>query len=223
MPAPGKLRIVIEERPDPVITPNQSIISIREENNTIDVTYTYANLDAATLSTNQILHQEGLPNDPSATYIIVSSQSNQNITTSPGSFELHIVSNGLANQLDKVIPISIGTNTFNMPIDFRSRPQTADWTETTPNWTVPVQITKAMILAHCSDFDGDTITEWAWESGSDPNVEYNGAPYVGGTFINLDDIDANGFYYIPENNPNGYFVEYPHRVKDATGLITSLT
>lgn len=223
MPVPGKLRLIVQKRPDPVVTPQSAIISIREENNNQDVNFTYSNLNAATLTTNQILYQEGLPNDPSATYIVVVSPNAQNISTSPGTFTLRIVSNGTASQLDKNVPITIGTNApFNVSIDFRSRPDTQDWTEQTSNWTIPIQITKAMILAHCSDFDGDTIVQWAVDSGNDPNFRYNGAPYVGGTFINLDDIDANQFWYIPENNPNGYFVEYTHRVKDSTGLITKL-
>lgn len=219
----GKLRLIIKKKPDPIVTANSAIISVREENNTQDVTFTYQNLAAATLTTNQILYQEGLPNDPSSTYVVIGSQSNQNITTSPGSFELHIVSNGMAAQLDKVIAITIGANTFNVSIDFRSRPDTVDIIKETPSYVQPIIITKQDILDHCSDFDGDAIIEWALDCFGNTDFVYNGAPYVPGTFIPLNVIDANGFSYVPVNNPLGYTIEYPHKVKDSTGLITKLT
>lgn len=218
----GKFRLVVNRKPDPIITPNNPIISIREENNAQDITFTYQNLAAAQLTNNQILYQEGLPNDPSSTYIIVSSQNNQTITTSPGSFELHIVSNGTATQLDKTIQITIGANVFNIVVDFRSRPDTVDMVKETPNWTIPIIVTKQDILNHCSDFDGDEIKEWALLCGSNTDFIYDGAQYVSGTMIPLDLIDQKGFSYVPINNPLGYYVEYPHLVKDSTGLITKI-
>ena len=216
----GKLKLVIHQKPEGIVIPNTEIVSVREENNAQDITFTYQNLDDAALTNGQILYQEGLPNDPSATYIIVASQNNQIITTSPGSFELHIVSNGLANQLDKIIPITIGANTFNITIDFRSRPNTVDMIKETPSWVQPIIVSRQDILNHCSDFDGDEIKEWALDCFGNNDFVYNGVPYVPGTFIPLPLIDQNGFSYVPVNNPLGYQIEYPHKVKDATGLIT---
>lgn len=218
----GNLRLRIHRKPDKVITPRAVITSIRQENNSADYVFDYANLDAASLTTNQILYQEGIPNDPSATYIVVASSYNQNITISPGSFELRVVSNGVANQLDKNIPISVGANTFNLSIDFQSRPETMFMEKDTPNWTIPIIVTKQDILNHCSDFDGDTIERWGLVCGNDPNFVYNGAQYISGTMIPLDTIDSLGFSYVPVNQPLGYDVEYPHLVQDSTGLITKL-
>lgn len=220
--AAGKFRLTVHRKPDKVITPRGEITSVREENNSADYTFDYQNLDPATLSTNQILYQEGIANDPTATYIVVASSYSQNIGTGNGSFELRMVSNGTKTQLDKTIPITIGTNSFTMTINFMSRPETILMEKDTPNWTIPIIITKQDILDHCSDFDGDEITKWGVECGADPNFVYNGQQYVGGTLVNLDTIDALGFSYVPYNQPLGYTVEYPHLVGDATGLITKL-
>lgn len=220
--ASGKLKIVVKKKADPIVTQNVPIISVREENNVQDVTFSYQNFDAANLTNNQILYQEGLPNDPSQTYIVIASQNNQIIGTSPGSFDLHFVSNGVGDQLDKTINLTIGTNIFSVYIDFRSRPDTDNILKEVPNYTVPVIISQQDILDHCSDFDGDQIMEWALQCGSDPNFSFGGQPYVSGTFLPMNQIDTQIFKYTPEVNSNGYTVEYPHLVKDSTGLITRL-
>ena len=217
-----KLPLKGGKKPDKIITPRSVITSIREENNSGDYIFDYQNLDVASLGVNQVLYQEGVPNDPTATYIVVSSSYAQNITTSNGSFELRVTSNGVANQLDKILPITIGTNSFNINIDFQSRPKTILMEKDTPNWTIPIVVTKQDILNHCSDFDGDAIVKWGLECTGDPNFVYNGQPYVPGTMIPLDTIDALGFSYVPYNQPLGYSIEYPHLVQDATGLITKL-
>lgn len=220
--AAGNFRLRIHRKPDKVITPRNSIVSVREESNSGDYVFDYENLDVANLTINQILYEEGIPNDPSSTYIVVASSYNQNITTSPGSFELRVVSNGIANQLDKNIPITIGTNTFTLSIDFQSRPKTILMEKDTPNWTIPIVVTKQDILNHCSDFDGDAIERWGLVCGADTNFVYNGAQYVSGAMIPLDTIDSLGFSYVPINQPLGYNIEYPHLVQDSTGLITKL-
>jgi hypothetical protein len=221
MPA-GNFKLTVHKKPDKVVTPRTEIISIRKENNSGDYIFDYSNLDAANLTTNQILYIEGIANDPTNTYIVVASSYSQNIGTSSGSFELRIVSNGVGTQLDKNIAVTIGTNTFNISIDFRSRPETVLMEKTTPNWTLPIVVTKQDILNHCSDFDGDAIVKWGLMCGTDPNFVYNGAPYVANTMIPLDTIDTLGFSYVPINQPLGYVVEYPHLVEDSTGLITKV-
>lgn len=218
----GNFRLTVHKKPDKVITIRQQVISIREDNNSADYVFDYQNLDAATLTTNQILYQEGVANDPVNTYIVVASSYNQNIGTGNGTFELRIVSKGSKTQLDKIIPVSIGTNNFNIAIDFRSRPDTTFMEKSTPNWTIPIILTKQDILDHCSDFDGDEIVEWGLKCGGDTNFIYNGQQYIADTMIPLDTIDQLGFSYVPDNNPLGYSVEYPHYVKDATGLITKV-
>lgn len=220
--AAGNFRLTVHRKPDKSVVARSTIISIRQENNSGDYVFDYSNLDATSLNTNQIFYQEGIPNDPTSTYIVVASSYSQNITTGTGSFELRIVSNGTETQLDKIIPITIGTNTFNITIDFRSRPETILMEKDTPNWNTPIIVTKQDILDHCSDFDQNTITHWALDCGTDPNFVYNGSQYISGTMIPLDTIDSLGFSYVPVNNPLGYSVEYPHLVKDSTGLITKI-
>ena len=220
--AAGKLKIVIHKKPDKEIIARSVITSVREENNSGDYIFDYNHLDAANLTTNQVLYQEGVPNDPANTYIVIASSYNQNITTGTGSFELRIVSNGVATQLDKNIPVTIGTNTFVVSVDFQSRPKTVLMEKQTPNWTVPVVLTKQDILNHCSDFDGDAIEKWGLLCGGDTNFVYDGAQYISGTMIPLDTIDTLGFSYVPVNQPLGYSIEYPHLVQDSTGLITKI-
>lgn len=220
--AAGKLKIIVHKKPDREIVPRATITSIREENNSGDYIFDYNFLDAATLTTNQILYEEGIPNDPSNTYIVIASSYNQNITTGSGSFELRVVSNGVANQLDKNVPVTIGTNTFLVTIDFQSRPKTNLMIKETPNFTIPVIVTKQDILNHCSDFDSDAIKNWGLLCGGDTNFVYNGSQYISGTMIPLETIDSLGFSYVPISNPLGYSVEYPHLVEDSTGLITKI-
>lgn len=220
--AKGKLRIVVGQKPRPIWNQTKDLISIRTENNSQDIMFNYQNLDPANITAMQVLYQEGIPNDPSQTYIVVTSQQNQNITANAGSILLHIVSNGKADQLDKFVDFNIGTNQVRVYINFESRPDTLDMLLSTSSYTIPIQITKQAVLTHFSDFDGSAIIKVGVETGGAPNFKYNNQPYIDGTLVDIDTLDSIGFYYVPDVNPQGYQIAYPWIVEDETGLITKV-
>ena len=220
--AKGNLKLVIQKKPDPVVTQVDSLVSVRGESNAHDIIFSHSNLNPVLITEDQVLYTEGIPGDSSQTYIVVTSQYAQNITSTGGNLELHVVSNGKLSQLDKTINILIGGNTFPLFLNFESRPDTADATLTADDWTKTIKITKQFVLDNCSDFDGSEITDVGVECGSATNFTYDGQPYVSGTLLPLIDLDSKNFIYTPDENNLGYTVEYPWIVKDITGLVTTV-
>lgn len=219
----GKLRLIIHQKPDAVWNQQVEVVSVRKEDNSVDVTFSYQHMNAATMTSMQTLYQEGIPGDPSQTYIAIVSQNLQLINSNTsGTVVLHVVSNGTAGQLDKTVNFNIGTNPVTMAINFESRPDTLLLVKSTPNYTIPIQITSADVLNHIYDFDGNAITKVAVDTNGDPNFSYNGAPYVSMEFIPVDTLTSLGFFYTPDNNPLAHTVEYDWYVMDETGLITKL-
>ena len=217
----GNLKLVVQAKPQPSYIQNEELLSVRKELNTSEVTFNYQNFESASLTAGQVLYQEGFDTDDSTTYIKVVSEQSQTIGASPsGIIELTVYSNGIATQLDKTIPISIGANTINLVINFESRPDTLDFELTSTSYQTPIQIKKQDILDNSKDFDGSTIVNFGVECGSITNFKYNNQTYVSGTMVPIDTIDSLGFFYVPDNNPLGYTVEYPWLVQDDKGLIT---
>ena len=219
----GKLRIIVNQKPEAVWNQLAEVLSVREEDNVEDVTFSYQYMNAASLASMQTLYQEGIPGDPAQTYIAIVSQNAQQINAnSSGSVVLHIVSNGVSDQLDKVVSFNIGTNLVTTSINFESRPDTLQLTKSTPNYTIPIQITTNDVLNHVYDFDGNQVIEVAVDTNGDPNFKYEGSVYQSMEFLPVDTLTIKGFFYEPDVNAIGYTVEYDWYVKDSTGLITKL-
>lgn len=215
----GKINITVQVAPTPVWEPSQSVFSIRKEANTSFVDFIHQYLLPASLTNNQVLYTEGIPGDPSQTYIKISSVGNQNVTASGGLVSLKIESNGISGQLDKTVNVSIGGNTLPITINFKSRPDTHDFGKAALYYAVPIEITKQDLLANISDEDSSLIVEVAIETNGDTNFSHAGLPYTGG-WLTMAQIDAEPIVYTPDNNPNGYTKSYFYKAKDEDGLIT---
>lgn len=220
--AQGKLRLTINKKPDPIWTQESEIISIRKENNAHDTNFSYANLIPDSFPAMHIFYQEGIPGDTANTYIAIGTQFAQSVSAGPGTMELHIVSNGVGNQLDKTVSFNIGSNPVSAYINFESRPDTTDIVKSVPSYMTPISITAADVLAHCSDFDGSAIVQMCIHTGGDPNFEWNGQLYTDGQLIDIVDLDTNPIIYTPVANPLGYYIEFPWSVVDEDGLITNI-
>lgn len=218
--AKGHLKLIVNPMPEPIWSQAQEHLSIRTEDNTQDITFDYDNLNPTTINSMQVLYQEGFPTDFSQTYIVIASQATQSIGTGAGTVELHVVSRGIANQLDKIVTFNIGSNTVTMAINFESRPDTLDIIKTTSSYTIPIPITKQDILNHFSDFDGNTIVRFGVETNGDLNFKYGGAQYNGPDLLDIATVDSVGFIYYPDANPLGYTASYLWIAEDETGLIT---
>ncbi len=219
----GKIRLTVHPKAEPIWNQQSEIVSVREEDNSHDITFSYQHMDAASISSMQVLYQEGIPNDPSQTYIVIASQQTQYINqNSAGSIVLHIVSNGVSDQLDKVVNFNIGPNPVSLSINFESRPDTSDILKSTPNYTVPIQITQQDILNAYDDFDGNPIVKFAIDCGPSTNLMYNGSPYVSMQYIPVNNLDTVGLFYHPDNNGLGYVQQYDWYAEDSTGLRTKM-
>lgn len=219
----GKLRLVINPIGESVWTQQGNLISVREENNETDVTFSYDKMFAASLTAGQVLYEEGVVGDTSQTYIKVYSEDDQTVNpNTTGIIILKVQSYGVSNQLDKEIPFSIGTNNVKVNINFESRPNTLLLSKSVANYTIPIQITKEDVLANVSDFDNTPIIEVAINTNGENNFRYNGSTYTSMLYVPLNTLNSLGLYYYPDNNSLGYTKEYDWYVKDSTGLTTKI-
>lgn len=221
MSSPGNLQLIINPKSVPSVTQKSALVSIREQDTNNYILFDYTGFIDSYIPSGTVLYIEGVLGDHSSTYINIINNNNIQIGSS-GTVELKIESNAVYNQLDKTINVTFGGNVIPVLFDFRSRPQTTDFTLSTADYTIPIIITKEHILAHCSDYDGDAITDVSFDCGTDTNLKYDGTTYIKNTFLPLDTLNAKGLIYTPDVNSLGYTEIYPFLVKDASGLITKI-
>lgn len=191
---------------------------IRDTSTTKTATVNYSNASGQTLTANQVLLEEGTPNNLG--YLKISNKNDVTLNGT-GVFTIEIEHYPTYNEVNKSKDVTIAGNPSKLTINFvyNSKPVTNDINLTTPNRTDKV-IKSTDILPNVSDFDNDAITEIALY-GNVSSFRYMGSPYTEGTFIPISSLSNDSLKSVANDQNDSYTVTVQYRVKDSNGNISN--
>lgn len=191
-----------------------TVALIRSISNNKIATVNYTNGNGQTLTAGQVLHNTGTIGTPG--YLKITVQ-NASTLTGTGSFTIVVDSLPTATQANQTVQYTIDGSTGSVNLTYNSNPVTDDVIVGLANRATHT-FTTAEFLAKYTDFDSDAMVEMKAE-GNVSNYLYNGAPYVSGTWIPVNNIAQ--LSYVGANIDTTYQQITPWFAKDSQGNIST--
>lgn len=190
-----------------------NISLVREQQNDITATVSYTQGSGQTLTAGQILYTVGTVGQPG--FLQITASGNTTIIGS-GSFTISISSLPTSNVPDGSVTFQIDQSDVVVNIDYHSKPENADITKNIDN-RATYTFSQSDFINAFSDFDGDTLAEVMADSNV-TNYEYQGNPYVAGTWIPI--ANVGNLTYTGADQNNAYSQITPWFAKDSQGYIS---
>ena len=185
----------------------------REVQNDITATISYTQGLGQTLTAGQVLYTVGTVG--TSGYLQITAAGNTTISGS-GSFTVNISSIPTSTVADGSVTFQIDGSNVVININYQSRPETEDIYKSIDNRST-YQFTTSDFTTAFSDFDSDTLIE-VMADNNVVNYEYQGNPYVAGTWIPLANIGQ--LEYTGADQNNAYVQTTPWYGKDSTGMVS---
>ena len=191
---------------------NATLVFLRGEQTTKQLTISYQNGTGQSLTANQILFTQGTNNQIGFLQIKVL---NNSVLNGNGTFTISVTNYPTNSAVNTAKSISIDGSVLSISFYYNSRPVTNDIEISVFNRTVKI-IDATVFLNNFTDYDGDSISEIAFY-GDVSNIKVDGVSYVEGTYISLSLFSSNKVTYTPNNTDNAYEVSLTYKIKDIAG------
>ena len=191
---------------------NGTLVFLRGEQTTKQLTISYQNGTGQSLTANQILFTQGTNNQIGFLQIKVL---NNSVLNGNGTFTISVTNYPTNSEVNTAKSITIDGSVLSISFYYNSRPVTNDIEISVLNRTVKV-IDATVFLNNFTDYDGDSISEIAFY-GDVSNIKVDGVSYVEGTYISLSLFSSNKVTYTPNDTDNAYEVSLTYKIKDTAG------
>lgn len=192
-------------------TPTVALMRSVSNNETANINFT--NGTGQVIASGTILVNQGTVGQPGYLKVTVNAT-----VTANGSGVIPIMVNSLPTdtQQNQTVSYTIDGTTSNINLTYNSNPTTQDVVIDLDNRSTH-NFTTAEFLSKYTDFDSNAMTEIKAE-GNVSNYKYNGAPYVSGTWIPVNNISQ--LSYTGANQNGAYVQTTPWFAKDSQGNIS---
>ena len=195
---------------------NGTLVFLRGEQTTKQLTISYQNGTGQTLTANQVIFTQGTINQIGFFQVVVL---NNTTLTGNGSFVVSVTAYPTVTEVSNTKTVSAHGSSFNILCYYNSRPIPEDIEVSVLNRT-PKVLDASLFLNNYSDYDNDTISEISF-FGDVSGIKVDNVAYVEGTFIALSLFSNNKVTYTPNDIDTPYDLSLSYKIKDTVGNISN--
>lgn len=193
-------------------TPTVNLIRSVSNSKTANIGFT--NGTGQVISNGTVLVNQGTVGQPG--YLKITTTSTVTAGSS-GNIPISVSSIPSGTQANQTVNYTLDGSNGSINLTYNSNPVTSDIVINLPHLGSHT-FTTAEFVAHYTDFDSDNLVEIKAESPVN-NYKYNGAPYVAGTWIPVNNV--NQLTYTANNQITAYSQTTPWYAKDSQGNIST--
>jgi len=211
----GILRFRIAAREDLVFS-NTFIEFIRGTTTTKILSIPYTNGSGQQVLFGDVLYTHLSPGVDG--YIQITAASNQTLSGS-GVLDVNLTHTVSATQGDQNINFDFDSSPIIIGVSYNSKPIAEDIIKDIENRSIYTFLNTDFTDAY-EDFDLDSLSEVAI-FGVVTGYEFNGSPYIEGTWINMSDVSSGNLKYVSVDQDAYYEKDNTWKAKDINGNISN--
>ncbi|MFX1667879.1 hypothetical protein JZ968_06810 [Riemerella anatipestifer] len=192
-----------------------NIIFTRSLYITKDLSIAYSGAVGQSFSARQLLYTQGNRDDDG--YIAVRSKETTTLNGN-GTLNITIEHRPSSTEGNKTLVFNVDESPMRINLYYNSQPNIRDVIVETNNRTT-YTFTETDFTSQYTDYDNDPIAQ-VQINGDVTGYQFNGSPYVEGTWISISDIRNGALKYTPLNQSEAYEKDNTWKAKDSQGYIS---